>query len=181
MSRENEFELSTALDTLIKNRMRAALLVEGVITNYNPENFTCDITILKTPYFEVPIGTLVGSKASFFVIPTDGTQCLVEFKDGNIALPQIVAIDQGDKLLINYRQLVEFNKGLNGGMVKVIELTEVVNELQNTVNNISSLLASHTHSGVTTGPGISGPSATVWPSPITPTQQSYLEDTKVTH
>lgn len=181
MNNRNENELGEALERLIAIKMRAAVIVEGVITAYNADERTADITILGTPYFSVPLRVLINSQASFFEIPTAGTNCLVEFRSGNIRLPQILFIDQGDKLLINYKTMVEFNGGLLGGIPKVIELTAKLNNLENAFNNLVTLFNAHVHTGVTTGGGSSGPTPSQDGTHLTPTLRGDIEDTKVTH
>lgn len=184
MNNRNENELGEALERLISIKMRAAVIVEGIVTAYNANEKTCDITILGTPYFSVPLKVLVNTpngQASFFEIPTVGTSCLVEFRSGNIRLPQILFIDQGDKLLINYKELVEFNGGVFGGLVKVIELTTKLNNLENAFNNLVTLFNAHVHTGVTTGVGSSGPTPSQDTTQLTPTVRGEIEDTSVTH
>lgn len=179
-SHANEFELGEALDRLIKSKLRSCTIIEGVITAVNTD-FTCDITVLDTDMFGVPMKVLSGTQASLFEIATVGTQCLVEFKDGNLALPQILFIDQGDKLLINYRELVQFNAGTFGGMVKVIELTSRLNIIENAFNNLVTLYNGHVHSGVTTGTGVSGTTPSQDGTNLTPTVRGQIEDTTITH
>jgi hypothetical protein len=91
-----------------------------------------------------------------------------------------------DPLIISYSQLdevyivapqVQFNKGLLGGMVKVIDLTTKLNNLENLVNNFIALYNSHTH--VTTcpaGAGTASPTPNIESQVLTPTQRADIEN-----
>eukprot|EP01037_Dinobryon_pediforme_P011474 gene11474-11570_t len=76
----------------------------------------------KAQYTDIRYPSRTANYASLYEIPVINTGCLVTFRDGNINLPQIIAIDQVDQLLINCKTLVQYNKGNLGGMVKVIDL-----------------------------------------------------------
>lgn len=67
------------------------------------------------------------------------------------------------------------------GLVKVAELVDKLNNLENKVNDIISKFNSHTHTGVTTGGGASGTTATVVSGTLTPTNQSEIENETVKH
>jgi len=73
-----------------------------------------------------------------------------------------------------------FNGGNHDGMVKVVELTQKVNNLENKVNELINILR-----GVSVALAPSGtyPFAPIFTpvQTLTPTQQSDIEDTKITH
>lgn len=132
------FELGRALNKWLKNSLRALVLIDGIVTAVN-DNFTCDITIQTVPYTNVPIKVLVGTQASVYPIPVINTKCLVTFRDGNRALPQIVDFDQIDKLYIK-TNLTQFNDGSNGGMVLVNDLVDRLNLIEKQMNTILDTL-----------------------------------------
>jgi hypothetical protein len=77
---------------------------------------------------------------------------------------------------------IVFNDGNNSGLVNIQPLVTKINKLETVLNQQITAFKTHTHSGVTTGPGISGLSIIPAPSLITPlTKQSELEDTSITH
>jgi len=78
--------------------------------------------------------------------------------------------------------LTQFNDGSFGGLVKVIQLTQKLNNLENLVNDFISKYNSHTHIlTLTTGTGTAAPTTTTEPATLTPTQQADIENTKVKH
>lgn len=68
-----------------------------------------------------------------------------------------------------------------GGLVKVIELTQKLNALEDKVNSIITTFNSHVHNGVTTGVGTSAVTPTTITGTLTPTQQKEIENKNVTH
>lgn len=178
---ENEFELATALNEWGKMQSRGNILVEGIITAVTAD-FTCDITIGGIAQYSVPLKVVTNAQASVYEIPVIGTGCLVTFRDNNISRPQIVIVDQVDKLLINCKTLVEYNGGTLGGMVKAKELATESNKDK----AILDLLL-----GIINGPPIPEPGGGA-PSALQAALQAALagkqsgvwtnlEDTTVTH
>jgi len=68
-----------------------------------------------------------------------------------------------------------------GGLVKVIELTEKLNNLEQLLNDLVTKYNSHTHSGVSTGGGMSGVTTALETGTLTPTQRSEIENEQITH
>lgn len=118
-----------------------------------------------------------------------------EFKDlKNFAFKtpggHLIELDDTKKELrirtINGKTLVErdgiwyFDGGENQGLVKVEKLTQRLNAIEDKINNIISNLKTHTHTGVTTGPGVSGGPSIIMDD-ISPTEQSFIENENVKH
>jgi len=139
MNSDSSLLFAKAVTKFVKNILRAYVIVDGVVTVVN-NDFTCDITVQDIPYTSVPIGVLIGTQASDYQIPVNGTKCLVAFRDGNRGLPQILAFDQVDTWKINCATLVEFNGGANGGMVLVKKLVTQMNKIENQQNQILNIL-----------------------------------------
>lgn len=79
--------------------------------------------------------------------------------------------------------LIQANDGSNGGMVKVIELTTKLNNLENLVNGFIALYNAHTHPYLP-GPGPVAPTsvtASLETNTLTPTVRANIEDTKFKH
>lgn len=78
-------------------------------------------------------------------------------------------------------RLVEFNRGDNGGMVKIKELTDKLNNLVKELEQLKQDYQQHTHSGVTTGGGTSGTVVKPYTKNFTQFNQSDYEDLNCTH
>ena len=92
--------------------------------------------------------------------------------------PFIVQYSEVEKAFIS-ADLIQFNDGALKGLVKVIELTQKLNDIENKVNSIISTFNSHLHTsggaGAPTSPTTSPISGT-----LTPTQQSDIENPVIT-
>lgn len=86
-----------------------------------------------------------------------------------------IVIITGDTTIEIKDGLVQFNDGSFDGFVKIKDLVEKLNNLENLVNQFIGLYNGHVHAsnGVVT--------TSVVTKTLTPTQQSDLENTKITH
>ncbi len=175
MARENNFELASALQMLIRNMSRGFLTLIGEITAVNEDN-TCDIKVSDTPFSSVPLCVLINEQASFYPIPVIGTHCLVTFRDGDITQPQILQVSEISTLKINATVKVEFNGGTLDGMVKVNDLVTQMNKIENNQNLILAALK-----GITI-PSTPYPFAPLFASinPLTDTTKQQLENPLIT-
>ena len=89
-----------------------------------------------------------------YAVPTPGSLILVEFHDGNPEKPAVCGLDPSVPPVLTTL----------GFGVQPIALAPLV-ALQ--LENIATALATHVHSGVTTGPGTSGTASPVYtPAPV---------------
>lgn len=173
-------ELGDSLQAFVKSMGRGYVLFEATVNAVNEDEFTADCELPdQTIFHDVPLKVVTGAQASVVEIPVVGTNILMVFRDGNINRPQIVMTHKVDKLLFTCNK-VQFNEGQLGGMVKVITLTEKLNNIENMFNNFIQEYNTHTHNvtavGSPTGPTI--PEST---DHLTPTEQTEIEDTTIIH
>ena len=76
---------------------------------------------------------------------------------------------------------IVFFDGENKGMVKVSELVDKLNTVENKVNELLTTFNTHVHPGVTIGAGITAVIATPIAGTLTPTQINDLENDKIKH
>lgn len=175
MESDSSLLFAKALTKFVKNILRAYVILDGVVDNVN-DNFTCDITVQDIPYTNVPVSVLIGAQASLYQIPVVGTKCTVTFRDGSRSLPQILEFDQVDTWKINCKTLVEFNGGAEGGMVLVKKLVTQMNKIESQQNQILTLLKAINVAATPFpfAPIFSGVNN------LTPTQETQIENTKIT-
>jgi hypothetical protein len=122
------------------------------------------------------------------ILPTVGSTVKVLFSNQNA--PTVIQYSEIDKLLIisgNQSYSIAdgsqvFNDGSFGGLVKVIELTTKLNNLENLVNSLINKFNSHTHIlALTAGTGTAAPTAAPETTVLTPTQKTDIENSEVTH
>lgn len=167
---------------------------------------TCDCTpIGGTSITDLPgVQLQAESNDGLLIVPSIGSTVYVIYSERNIALvigwsdvDQIIQIaSTGEEIslglskiqLINGNSTLEvdgsvinFNGGNLGGLTKIVNLVSKLNNLENLLNSLIQDYNFHTHSGVTTGAGVSGPILVQQAGSITPTVRADIEDTTVNH
>ena len=141
------------------------------VDSVNEAERTCDVTPLTdnatTSYPSVLL--MAESDDGVLIIPTINSNVLVNVSKRGVAY--VCMFSEVDKVTIITKTLTQFNDGTFGGLVKVQELVDKINRLENAFN-------SHVHAGVT-----SGGSSTLAPAtPIAPiTTKTDIENDKITH
>ena len=141
---------------------------------------TCEVTPLngKADLFDVRFQAELSLTEGLFIEPKVNSTVLVAFI--NSVQAAVIMCSEVENIYIDTRGDTVFNGGNNDGMVKVGDLVTKLNNLENKVNDLVTWTATHTHTGVTPGPGSTGTAVGIVGT-LTPTQQSDLENTKVQH
>lgn len=153
-------------------------LVTCKILSVNENDGTCNVEAISgnstTNIGNVELQTAVAD--GVLLIPKVDSEVKVLFS--KYTTPFIVQYSEIEKMFLS-SDLVQFNDGNLGGLVKVIDLTTKLNNLENKVNSIISTFNSHTHSngnmGAPTGSPLSPISGT-----LTPTQRADIENDIIT-
>lgn len=155
------------------------------------------------PKWVYPKNQYSGNDYGMQVLPSIGDLVWVEFEAGNANFPlwthghfgkdekpeefassniygfktprgRIIIIDDDN-------DVIQIDQGLNAGLVKVIELTEQINKIENKLND--TLTHYKAHFVIDPISGTAGPLMSAPPAPvnITKTKQSQIENDKVTH
>ena len=141
---------------------------------------TCEVTPLngKADLFDVRFQAELSLTEGLFIEPKVNSTVLVAFI--NSIQAAVVMCSEIENIYIDTQGDTVFNGGQNDGMVKVGDLVTKLNNLENKVNDLVTWSATHTHTGVTPGPGSTGTAVGIIGT-LTPTQQSDLENTKIQH
>lgn len=133
---------------------------------------------------------LRGPKRCGIVTP-EGTYVVIDDENGDITVHanRDVTIDTTGKVMVNSNtdvyihaeDSIIFNDGTNQGMVNIKDLTTKLNQLVQELETLRNLFNTHVHSGVTTGPGSSGPTPTQVSNPFTKFIQEDYEDFNIIH
>lgn len=175
----SESELQEAFERLFNKYLKGTVTTDAIITDVDSTAFTCTVEIGGVPFYNVAIEILKGSQASFMPLPVVGASCLVCFRDNKINQPQIIKVDQIDKLLINCQTDVEFNGGALGGMVKVTDLITQLNNLQKDINTLKQIFTAWVPSPSDGGAALKA-AALTWAAQSLPlTNRNDIENTKI--
>jgi len=176
-------QLKEGLERAIKVLNKGNLTVDGIITAVDESSYTATVKLSVETLYKVPLRVLKGAKASFIEIPKVNTNCLVTFKDNNIQRPTIAEIHEAAKILITCDEVI-FNGGTLGGLIKIDDLLEKINRLEDKLKD-------HQHAYIPYPGGSPGtPVATTKGTLATPpdttlvfndTTKSEIEDTKIKH
>lgn len=151
--------------------------IVGTAGNINESERTCDVSPLNgnADILGVRLQASLDSTTGFVQIPANGSKVVVTFinpQTGFVALCETV-----DKILID-TALVQFNGGSEDGMVKINDLITKLNNAENKINSIITLLKTWT---VVPGDGGAALKATATSiGALTPTVKSELENTAIT-
>lgn len=165
-------QISEAIQRLSGTFMQDSVkLFLASVDSVNEAERTCDVTPLTdnatTSYPSVLL--MAESDDGVLIVPTIGSNVIVNVSKRGVAY--VCMFSEVDKVTIITKTLTQFNDGSFGGLVKVQELVDKINRLENAFNT-------HTHLGVTSGGSTSGiPSSTITPI----TMKTDIENDKITH
>ena len=101
--------------------------------------------------------------------------------DIGVAAKGNVSIQAQGDVNVGSGDTVILNQGTNQGVVNIKELTEKLNQTVQELESLRALFNSHVHSGVTTGPGSSGPTPTQITKPFSQFVVDDYEDKTCIH
>ena len=107
-----------------------------IVLNVDEKNGTMDVKGVSDDleYYDVSLGC-----GSVVMIPEKGSLCVIAILEGVDTESLLISADKVERIKVNASTEIVFNEGKMGGLVKVQELTEVL-------NNIVIAYNTHTHS-----------------------------------
>jgi hypothetical protein len=154
------------------------------------DEFTCNVTPLldkDAPIIAVRLKAHIQGDNGIIIKPKVGSFVLVAFLTRldafvvmNDEIDQITIKIDNTSLLMD-KDSIKMNDGSYDGLVKIQDLVKKLNNLENIVNDLITQYNSHTHPGVQAGSGTTSPTSMLENNQLTTTQQSDLENKKITH
>ena len=96
--------------------------------------------------------------------------------------PHIVMFSEIDTYQLIAEDTITFNDGAHGGLIKIQDLVDKLNSLEDKVNDIITTAKTHTHPGVTAGGGVTAPSTDFAAiNNLSNTNVSDIENDKILH
>ncbi|MCO5229595.1 MAG: hypothetical protein M9958_00425 [Chitinophagales bacterium] len=130
-------------------------ILEGKVKAIDIQNLTVDIEIQAgVVIFDVRLRAVISDNTGIYVIPAKDSICTI----AKIEMGQdyiLIASSQIDKFIIRIQEVTlevtkdgfAFNDGQLKGLVKITELVQQLNTLENKVNQIVAWTGTHLHSG----------------------------------
>lgn len=116
----------------------------------------------------------------FLKIPAIGSTVRVQWSTR--VVPFITMYSQLQKVILVTIDGIQFQGGELGGLVKVIDLTTKLNNLENAYNDLVTKFNSHTHVlALSSGTGTAAPTTTAETTILSPTNQTEIENTAIKH
>ena len=155
-------------------------LVTGTVDSVDEGNGTCNVTALSgsasTNINNVELQTTIADGVLF--IPVVGSE--VKVLMSKYTTPFIVQFSDIDKMYIS-GNLIQFNDGGFGGLVKVAKLTDKLNKLENDLNVLKSALAAWVPVPMDGGAALKVVTASWYGNHIVPTIRAEIENKNVKH
>lgn len=163
-------------------------VVAGKVADIDESNATCTISIQGDPTrYDVQLRSIISNNEGFVIIPELESYVLVGIINNNPVHSFIVAYSDIQKILIkNTKSItleisdtIKLNGNQYGGLIKINELVQRLNAIENAFNELLNDYKMHNHThpqGSTTGMLI--PNTQL---PIHNTTVNELENTKVLH
>lgn len=150
---------------------------EVVSYNENDNTIVCS-PITSTFGSNITVKLSISEGNNIELIPTIGSIVLIGYTDNDII--ELLSVSDADKINISSNIDISFNGGEFGGLVKVKELTDKINSLENLVNNLLNTLKTTT---IPLAPSGTYPFAPLYSSftPLTNTNKSEIENENITH
>lgn len=144
----------------------------------------CTVVSVDLATRTVQVQAVQGSAANVFT-----ARLMPAVDDGLLYIPEIdstVCVAQGGDTtpyvtMWSALSGIVLRGGEFAGLVKVIELTKKLNNLEKLINDLVSKFNDHTHIGVTSGGGVSGITTSQETGSLVVTKQSDIENTNIKH
>jgi len=176
-------ELLKYLNQLIDKRLQNKLSIPvqvAQVKSVDKDKCSCDVQLIEgAELFNVNLrSALDDNKKGFVCFPKIDSLVLVGTIENNENNAFVLIFSELTDITIDAKIVI--NDGENKGMVKLPELVQKLNAVEQKVNQLVQWSATHTHSGVLTGGGTSGVAVGV-SGTLTQTQESDLENENVKH
>ena len=142
------------------------------VTDIDTTKFTCTCSPIdgSADYIEVPYN--VGAVKGFVLEP----------KDGSYVALTTTSETTGFVSMVSEVNQIYLNGDNEGGLVKVQDLVDRLNDIKNVVNDLITKFNSHTHIlTLTSGTGTAAPTVSPETNTVPNTTVSQLENTKIKH
>ena len=157
-------------------------IIEGAIVSVNEEERTCVVNPLSDNYEGNIEEVYLSAQPNDGIIQIPSVDSVVKVcVCMGIDFPFIIQFSDLDKIVILADTSIQFNDGGFGGLVKVEELVNKINALENQINNILNVLSTTT---IPLAPSGTYPFAPLYSSitPIAPiTQVTDINNPNITH
>lgn len=132
----------------------------------------------STEIFDVQL--MVNTNDGILLVPVIGSEVFITYTVRKLYF--VSFFSELDKVFLITKTLTQLNDGSFGGLIKIVELVNRINGIENLLNELISLYNAHTHPGVQTGAGVTAPTTSQEANTISPiTTRDNFENNLITH
>lgn len=132
----------------------------------------------STEIFDVQLMANVND--GLLLVPVIGSEVFITYTVRK--LYYVSFFSELDKVFLITKTLTQLNDGSFGGLIKIAELVNRINGIENLLNGLISLYNAHTHPGVQAGAGVTSPTTSQETTTIAPiTTRDDFENPLITH
>lgn len=173
--------LSKIKESIRKINVRYAAMFTAKVTAVDGETCSCEID--KLTFTDVRLRAVINNEQSkILVTPSVGSYVLVtDLSDGNYSNLAVVCFSEIDRIDIDVDTEIIINQGENDGIVKVIELTEKLNNIEKDINNLKSAFQNWVPAVYDGGAALKSGAASWFAQKLTETTQKDIENELIKH
>ena len=169
MDKETELKQSFTKAVGVLEKFKATY--DATITELDEGEYTCKVeTVTGAIFANVTFAVLTNSFSTFRIIPSIGSSCVLGFREGNQARPELLKVDKFDKII--------FFDG-TVGVPLTPKTVEHLNTIENKINDLINVFTNWTP--ITGDGGLALKTAlTTWVEQhLTPTENKDIANTKI--
>ncbi|MBC7382249.1 MAG: hypothetical protein H7296_04545 [Bacteroidia bacterium] len=141
-------------------------LYQAIVNSVDIEKRNCNVTTV-TGNATLTFDAMLTAGVSDGIIVIPQVDSFVFVLKSKYTIPFVVLYSDIEKLVLK--------GGEFGGFVKVIELTQKINNLENKVNELITIFNAHSHSALNV------PTSSIISSQLIPTERAEIENQNITH
>lgn len=153
----------------------------ATITSVDEDNCSCEAKLLDgIELFDVNLKSIIDNKKGIVCIPKVNSKVLVGYINNDSKNAFVVAFDELDKVTVECDSII-INKGDNKGMVKLPELVDKLNSIEQDLNTLKNVFSSWVVAPNDGGGALKGAAASWFGNVLSTTTESDLENAKIKH
>lgn len=141
-------QVRESLERIIKDLLPIPAALQGTVLSVESDKATCKVQLINSELEleGVRLRSINdGSNKGLVLLPKTGSKVLIGFVNNNIEEAFVSRFSEASELLIDVDR-VKFNNGEFGGLVKIQELIDRLNNIEKDLNNLKSIFLGWTPS-----------------------------------
>lgn len=175
------YEIGKMIKTIAEDKTAEIYSVVCTVESVDEGQRTADVAPINgnAEIFDVRLQSSLNGLNGLCIFPVVGSVVVVTFL--NKLTGYISLFSEIEKIVLDVNDTIEINGGTNGGIVKVNDLLNKLNAVENDLNNLKSLLSAWVPVPSDGGASLKTALASYFSQTITPTLLVDIENDKIKH